>query len=253
LVIALCTMIIPLNMANAATNTQVAINTNAMDALTQASPVVQLTLLILVCLSIFCWAIAYTKYRQLQQVRAANEAFTNKFWKVSSLDTLYADIDDYPGSNMARIFKSVYLEMKKLAESPLVANSTEDKPQLSGIDNLERVIRKSTENELAKLETRLTVLATTGSTGPFIGLFGTVWGIMGSFHKIGATGNASLAVVAPGISEALIATAIGLAAAIPAVVLYNNFIARVRREEIELNNFGSDFLNIVKRNFFKGE
>jgi len=246
-------MIIPLNMANAATNTQVAINTNTMDALTQASPVVQLTLLILVCLSIFCWAIAYTKYRQLRQVRAANEAFTNKFWKVSSLDTLYADIDDYPGSNMARIFKSVYLEMKKLAESPLVAKSGEEKPQLSGIDNLERVIRKSTENELAKLETRLTVLATTGSTGPFIGLFGTVWGIMGSFHKIGATGNASLAVVAPGISEALIATAIGLAAAIPAVVLYNNFIARVRREEIELNNFGSDFLNIVKRNFFKGE
>lgn len=242
-----------MNIANAATTSQIAINTNAMDALTQASPVVQLTLLILVGLSIFCWAIAYTKYRQLKQVREANEAFTNKFWKVSSLDTLYADIDDYPGSNMARIFKSVYLEMKKLAESPLVAQSGADKPQLSGIDNLERVIRKSTENELAKLETRLTVLATTGSTGPFIGLFGTVWGIMGSFHKIGATGNASLAVVAPGISEALIATAIGLAAAIPAVVLYNNFVARVRREEIELNNFGSDFLNIVKRNFFKGE
>ncbi|WP_413289638.1 protein TolQ [Bdellovibrio sp. HCB337] len=242
-----------MNIANAATNTQVAINTNSMDALLQASPVVQLTLLILVGLSVFCWAIAYTKYRQLKQVRDANDSFTNKFWKVSSLDTLYGDIDDYPNSSMARIFKSAYLEMKKLAESPLVAKAGADKPQLSGLDNLERVIRKSTENELAKLETRLTVLATTGSTGPFIGLFGTVWGIMGSFHKIGATGNASLAVVAPGISEALIATAIGLAAAIPAVVLYNNFIARVRREEIELNNFSTDFLNIVKRNFFKGE
>lgn len=242
-----------MNIANAATNTQVAINTNALDALTQASPVVQLTLLILVGLSVFCWAIAYSKYRQLKQVRKANESFTNKFWKVNSLDTLYGDIDDYPGSSMARIFKSAYLEMKKLAESPLVSKSGVEKPQLSGLDNLERVIRKSTENELAKLETRLTVLATTGSTGPFIGLFGTVWGIMGSFHKIGATGNASLAVVAPGISEALIATAIGLAAAIPAVVLYNNFVARVRREEIELNNFSADFLNIVKRNFFKGE
>lgn len=242
-----------MNIANAATNTQVSLNTNALDALTQASPVVQLTLLILVGLSVFCWAIAYTKYRQFKLVRQANESFTNKFWKVSSLDTLYADIDDYPASNMARVFKSAYLEMKKLAESPLVAQSGSSKPQLSGIDNLERVIRKSTENELAKLETRLTVLATTGSTGPFIGLFGTVWGIMGSFHKIGATGNASLAVVAPGISEALIATAIGLAAAIPAVILYNNFVAQVRREEIELNNFGSDFLNIVKRNFFKSE
>lgn len=232
---------------------QVAINTSAMDALTQASPVVQLTLLILVGLSVFCWAIAYTKYRQLRQLREANEQFTNKFWKVSSLDTLYGDIDEYPASSMARIFKSAYLEMKKLADSPLVSKNGDDKPQLSGLDNLERSIRKATENEIAKMETRLTVLATTGSTGPFIGLFGTVWGIMGSFHKIGATGNASLAVVAPGISEALIATAIGLAAAIPAVILYNNFVARVRREEIELNNFSADFLNIVKRNFFKAE
>jgi biopolymer transport protein TolQ len=243
-----------MNIANAATNSQVSINTSAIDAITQASPVVQLILLILVGLSIFCWAIAYTKYRQLKALRAANEQFTNKFWKVSSLDTLYGDVDEYPDSSMARIFKSAYLEMKKIAESPLMSKAEgEDKPQLSGLDNLERVLRKSTENELAKMETRLTVLATTGSTGPFIGLFGTVWGIMGSFHKIGMTGNASLAVVAPGISEALIATAIGLAAAIPAVVLYNNFVARVRREEIELNNFSADFLNIVKRNFFKGD
>lgn len=241
-----------MNIANAATNSQVAINTNAFDALSQASPVVQLTLLILVGLSIFCWAIAYTKFKQLKELRQANEQFTNKFWKVSSLDTLYGDIDDYPGASMARIFKAAYIEMKKIAESPLVSKNENDKPQLSGLDNLERAIRKSTENEISKMERRLTVLATTGSTGPFIGLFGTVWGIMGSFHKIGATGNASLAVVAPGISEALIATAIGLAAAIPAVVLYNNFVAQIRREEIELNNFGSDFLNIVKRNFFKG-
>jgi len=243
-----------MNIANAATNTQVSINTNALDAITQASPVVQLILLILVGLSVFCWAIAYTKYRQLRLLRSANDQFINKFWKVSSLDTLYGDVDEYPDSSMARIFKSAYLEMKKLAESPLMTKGeNDDKPQLSGLDNLERVLRKSTENELAKMETRLTVLATTGSTGPFIGLFGTVWGIMGSFHKIGMTGNASLAVVAPGISEALIATAIGLAAAIPAVILYNNFVARVRREEIELNNFNADFLNIVKRNFFKGD
>lgn len=256
MVLALEAMNIPINFlfefAQAAP-AQVAINTNAMDALTQASPVVQLTLLILVGLSVFCWAIAYTKYRQLRQLRDSNEQFTNKFWKVSSFDTLYGDIDDFPSSSMARIFKSAYLEMKKLADSPLVSKNNEDKPQLSGLDNLERSIRKATENEIAKMETRLTVLATTGSTGPFIGLFGTVWGIMGSFHKIGATGNASLAVVAPGISEALIATAIGLAAAIPAVILYNNFVAQVRREEIELNNFSADFLNIVKRNFFKAE
>ncbi|RYZ87287.1 MAG: protein TolQ [Proteobacteria bacterium] len=242
-----------INVAEAAPNAQVAVNMNAVEALAQASPVVQLTLVILIGLSIFCWAIAYTKFRQLKIVHTANELFIAKFWKVSSLDTLYADVDDYPDSSMARIFKSAYLEMKKMAESPLMSKGDADnKPQLSGLDNLERALRKSTENEIAKMETRLTVLATTGSTGPFIGLFGTVWGIMGSFHKIGQTGNASLAVVAPGISEALIATAIGLVAAIPAVILYNNFVARIRREEMELNNFSADFLNIVKRNFFKG-
>jgi biopolymer transport protein TolQ len=102
------------------------------------------------------------------------------------------------------------------------------------------------------MENRLTILASTGSTGPFIGLFGTVWGIMNSFQQIGITGSASLAAVAPGISEALITTAIGLAAAIPAVLIYNNCVAVIRKEEVSLNNFSTDFLNIVKRNFFKG-
>ena len=230
----------------------VSVNTSSMDAIAQASPVVQLTLVILVVLSVFCWAIGYTKYQTFKKMRTADDLFLNKFWKVNSLDTLYEDIDQYKDSSVARVFKAAYLEMKKISESPLLARTEGDKPILSGIDNLQRIINKATENEIAKLEGRLTVLATTGSTGPFIGLFGTVWGIMGSFHKIGMTGSASLAVVAPGISEALISTAIGLAAAIPAVVLYNNFISRIRKQEITLNNFSADFLNIVKRNFFQG-
>ncbi|MGE5085871.1 MAG: protein TolQ [Bacillota bacterium] len=230
----------------------VSVNTNSLDAVAQASPIVQLTLVILVVLSIFCWAIGYTKYQTFKKMHTADDLFLNKFWKVNSLDALYEDIDQYKESSVARVFKAAYLEMKKISESPLLARTEGDKPVLSGIDNLQRIINKATENELAKLESRLTVLATTGSTGPFIGLFGTVWGIMGSFHKIGMTGSASLAVVAPGISEALISTAIGLAAAIPAVVLYNNFISRIRKQEITLNNFSADFLNIVKRNFFQG-
>lgn len=229
----------------------VAVNTNAIDAIAQASPVVQLTLLILVGLSVVCWAIAYAKFSTFKKLKIANELFLAKFWKVNSLDSLYEDIDQYRDSSLGRVFKAAYIEMKKIAESPLTKTEG-DKPVLSGLDNLERVLRKATENEVMQLERRLTLLATTGSTGPFIGLFGTVWGIMGSFHKIGMTGSASLAVVAPGISEALVATAIGLAAAIPAVVLYNHFIANIRREEIELNNFSADFLNIVKRNFFQG-
>ncbi len=230
----------------------VSVNMSAVDAIASASPIVQLTLAILVGLSVFCWAIAYAKYSSFKKLNIANDHFLNKFWKVSSLDSLYEDIDQYNDSSVARVFKAAYLEMKKLAESPLLTKAEGDKPVLTGIDNMERVLRKAIENEVSQMESRLTVLATTGSTGPFIGLFGTVWGIMGSFHKIGQTGSASLAVVAPGISEALIATAIGLAAAIPAVVLYNNFISKIRREEINLNNFSADFLNIVKRNFFQG-
>lgn len=239
-----------INVAQAAP--AVSVNTSSMDALMHASPVVQLTLLILVVLSIFCWAIGYSKYQTFRKMNESDELFLSKFWKVNSLDTLYEDIDQYANSSVARVFKAAYLEMKKISESPLLAKTDGDKPILSGIDNLQRVLNKAQENEIARLESRLTVLATTGSTGPFIGLFGTVWGIMGSFHKIGQTGSASLAVVAPGISEALIATAIGLAAAIPAVVLYNNFISRIRKQEIVLNNFNADFLNIVKRNFFQG-
>lgn len=226
-----------------------AVDTGGWNTLLQASPIVQLTLIILVALSIFCWAIGWMKFRQFSSLKKDNESFSTRFWKASSLDTLYEEIEDFPSSSMARVFKVAYLEMKKLADSS--GSDKESRPKLTGMDNLERAIRKATENEISEMESRLTVLATTGSTGPFIGLFGTVWGIMGSFHKIGQTGSASLAVVAPGISEALIATAIGLAAAIPAVVLYNQFIARIRREEIALNNFSADFLNIVKRNFFK--
>lgn len=239
-----------INVAEAAPS--VSVNTSSIDAIAQASPVVQLTLLILILLSVFCWAIAYSKFMTFKKIKLNDELFLAKFWKVSSLDSLFEDIDQYKESSIARVFKDAYLEMKKISESPLMSKSEGEKPILTGLDNLQRVLNKSSEQEIAALESKLTVLATTGSTGPFIGLFGTVWGIMGSFHKIGQTGMASLAVVAPGISEALIATAIGLATAIPAVVLYNNFISQVRKQEIALNNFSADFLNIVKRNFFQG-
>ncbi len=224
----------------------VAIQTSALESILQASPVVQLTLIILVFLSICCWAIAFAKYRQFKAMAESNELFLSRFWKATSLDVLFENIDSYEDSSLARVFKSAYKELNKLSGSLTSI-------KLGALDNLERSLRKATDRELAFMESKLTLLATTGSTGPFIGLFGTVWGIMSSFHKIGATGSASLAVVAPGISEALVATAIGLAAAIPAVVLYNHFIADVKREEMELNNFSSDFLNLMKRNLMKAE
>ncbi len=229
-----------------------------IDAILQASLAVKIVILILTSLSVLCWAIGWSKHQELKTLKAANSLFDQVFWKTNSLDEMFAKLDAFKMSSHARVFKAAYSEMKKIADSPLMTNaaklqnSENESPQLSGLDNLERSLRKATENEISDLESRLTILASTGSTGPFIGLFGTVWGIMNSFSQIAQTGSANLAAVAPGISEALITTAIGLAAAIPAVIIYNHFVSLIRKEEIALNNFSSDFLNIVKRNFFKG-
>ncbi len=242
-----------LTEAFAADQVSIGIDTSSWEAILKASLVVQFTLLILFVLSVACWSIILVKRRQIKRLRHSNIVFTNEFWKANSLDLIYERIAEFPFSNMARLFKSGYLELQRLAETHTSGEKRLSVigPNLTGIDNLERTLRKVVDWETSLMERHLTLLATTGSTGPFIGLFGTVWGIMGAFQKIGQTGAAHLAVVAPGISEALIATAIGLAAAIPAVVAYNYFLSQVKKEVLALNNFASDFLNIAKRNFFK--
>ncbi len=244
-----------MNVAYAQTSASVKVETGALHAIASASPVVQLTLLALVAMSVVCWAIIFQKRKQFQIIEKSDEEFLDVFWKANSLDEVFEDADKYIDSPVAHCFKSGFKELQRLADSDLAqklpGSAGEANPKLVGLDNITRALRKSTDLEIANLENKLNFLATTGSTGPFIGLFGTVWGIMGAFHKIGATGMASLAVVAPGISEALIATAIGLAAAIPAVVAYNHFLSKIKKRELELSNFNSDFLNIVKRNFFK--
>lgn len=238
-----------INVAHAAeSSVNTGVNTNAWHAIMSASPVVQLTLIILIILSIWSWKIIFAKKSQLNVVRKANSSFLELFWEARSLDEVYRELKHYKDSNIAEIFKAGYEELRRIADL-----SKDDSPKaLSGIDNISRAIRTVSDNEIAEFEKNLTVLATTGSTGPFIGLFGTVWGIMSAFQKIGATGSANLAVVAPGISEALIATAIGLAAAIPAVMAYNHFISQIKKEELAIDNFNSDFINIVKRNWFNG-
>ena len=228
-------------------------NFSAIQAISGASWPVQFVLFCLAVMSVVSWAIIFTKKRALDEVRLANGPFLETFWKATSLDDIYAKSEQHSQSNIARVFRSGYLELRKIADSNLAqpqANK-DSAPLLIGIDNLERALRKAINVETTLLETRLNFLATTGSTGPFIGLFGTVWGIMGAFHKIGATNMASLSVVAPGISEALITTAIGLVAAIPATVAYNHFSTQTQRETLELESFAADFLNIAKRNFFK--
>lgn len=234
---------------------QTTVDLNAWDAVINASIVVQLTLLGLVAMSIICWAITFAKLKKFKKIEEDNEAFSDAFWKARSLDEVYDSLSQFANSSLASVFHSGHTEMRKMADSPLAENPQGEKNEstsfLSGMDNLKRALNKSIDSKLSEMESRLSILATAGSTGPFIGLFGTVWGIMGAFQKIGATNMASLAVVAPGISEALIATAIGLATAIPATVAYNHYLTRIRKHELDLNNFAADFLNITRRNFFK--
>jgi biopolymer transport protein TolQ len=232
-----------------ADNVQVSANTGAWHAIMGATLIVQLTLLCLLGMSVVSWAIIVQKRKQFKAVEAANEPFEEKFWKAASLEDVQESLKDYSESNLASVFRLGYVELKKLADTQ---DSEGEAPNLSGLDNLARALRKAIDLEIARLEGRLIFLATVGSVGPFIGLFGTVWGIMGSFQRIGQTGMASLAVVAPGIAEALIATGVGLAAAIPATIFYNNYVAQIKKQELVLNNFASDFLNLAKRNFFRG-
>jgi biopolymer transport protein TolQ len=240
------------NFSFAQTSTNVGLSTGTLNSILDASLAVKIVILILVSLSMTCWGIGWTKYQEFKVLKKSNDEFDALFWKSNSLDDLFDKVPSTTTSSHAKVFRAAYAEMKKIADSPLLNKSSDtESPQLTGIDNLERSMRKAIENQVSDMESKLTILASTGSTGPFIGLFGTVWGIMNSFQKIAQTGNASLAAVAPGISEALITTAIGLAAAIPAVIIYNNFVSVIKKEETSLNNFSFDFLNIVKRNFFK--
>jgi len=218
----------------------------AWDSIVSASPVVQLTLLTLVIMSILCWAIVFHKRKEYRQVKADNKRFAHFFWEATSFEEVSRRLKDFKNCPMAEIFNSGYKELVKIVDT---SSSDKNKFAVSQLDNIARVMRNTSDIEMNYLERKLTFLGTTGSTGPFIGLFGTVWGIMNAFQKIGATGSASLAVVAPGISEALIATAIGLLAAIPAVIFYNHYNNELEGIEMELAQFQSDYLNLIRRNF----
>jgi len=173
------------------------------------------------------------------------------FWKSKRFDTIASQVDRFANSPLTVLFNEGYGELKKVVEVVEGSGASEGSAlstDLGGVENVSRALRRATNSEITRLEKYLTFLATTGSTSPFIGLFGTVWGIMTAFEGIGKTGSASLAVVAPGIAEALIATAIGLVAAIPAVMAYNHFQHKIRVLINEMDSFSTEFLNIVQRN-----
>lgn len=226
------------------TTTAVAGN-HLLEGIAHAGIVVQLLLLSLVILSVWNWFIIFKKRGEFQKIASENEEFLNMFWAASNLQQIQAKAENFANSPIARVFKSGYQEIDR------VLSTKEQGLMMTGMENLERSIRKSHDDEVANMESNISILATTGSTAPFIGLLGTVIGIMNSFGDIAASGSASLAVVAPGISEALFATAVGLFAAIPAVVAYNYLVNKIKKVENQLSGFSSDFLNIARRNFFK--
>ncbi len=219
-----------------------------------AGMMVQFVLLLLLLFSVISWAIILMKYRVLRQVQKENDAFLDAYMKGTKLSEIFPESKKYGNAALAEIFRSGYTELVKVTkvikESP-AGREQEGADRLSlemsRIDNVVRALNRARDSESTKLESTLGFLATTGSASPFIGLFGTVWGIMNTFKDIGARGSATLAVVAPGISEALIATAAGLAAAIPAVIFYNYYLNRIKNMTQEMDNFSSELLNIIER------
>lgn len=206
-----------------------------------AGPMVKFVMALLLGLSVVCWAIILAKYFIFRDANKFTTVFLDHFYEGESWEDLSKKAKIYKGAPLAQVFQAGYGELQKMGVKKDV-----DKTHF---DNIIRALRRAMTSETTRLEKAIYFLATTGSTAPFIGLFGTVWGIMNSFQSIGATGVANLAIVAPGISEALIATAIGLAAAIPAVVAFNYFQSRLRVITSEMENFASDFTNMIKRGF----
>ena len=232
-------------------------NIDILNMIMNAGLMVQFVLLLLLFFSVTSWAIMILKYRYIKKAFSESAEFIDFFWKSRNLSNAFSQAKLLRGSPVARIFRVGYVELKKLSRSggkktsesehSSETESTSLSSRFIGIDNVKRALRRAINAETTRMTRMVPFLATTGNTTPFIGLFGTVWGIMNSFHGIGLRGSASLAVVAPGISEALIATAAGLAAAIPAVIAFNHFMQKIRIIESELQNFAADFLNIIER------
>lgn len=228
-----------------------------LDLVLAASPIVKGVIGLLILFILICVFIILYKYIQIQRAQHQTSRFLGVFWESKRLDEIYQAAEQHQRSPISQLFKAGYIELSKLKtgrdkdERSGADGRTSDETSVGDIGNVERALRRASTSEITYLESMVPFLATTGSTAPFIGLFGTVIGIMISFMQINASGSAGMDVVSQGISEALIATAIGLLAAIPAVIAYNFFLRRIRVLSAQMENFSADFLNIVKRHFFK--
>jgi len=201
----------------------------------RADIVVKSVIILLIAASIWSWAIIFDKYKMFKRINASTQDFETKFWKAKSAQSFNDNLPAKSNDPVTNIFKSAMSEVMR----------TRSKSSMVQTARVERVLEITTENQMTNIEKNFTFLATVGATAPFIGLFGTVWGIMNSFQSIAISRNTSLAIVAPGIAEALFATALGLLAAIPAVIAYNKFSNDSKKYSARIENFCKRFLSII--------
>jgi len=215
---------------------------NVISLITEASFIVQLVLLGLMFFSVSSWAIIFFKWRMVRTASVQSERFLKAFRRSKNLTEVNDAAKKYHGSPVAALFVSAFKELAHVTKS-----SQQNSEAPLKFESLSRVLTKASNAEVVRMEKMMSFLATTGSVTPFIGLFGTVWGIMDAFNRIGILRSASLVTVAPGIAEALIATAVGLFAAIPAVIAYNHFLHKIKDIITEMEDFALEFLNIAER------
>ena len=222
-----------------------------------ASGVVRGVLFLLVCLSIIGWYVIGYKALYLNRAQGESMRFLEAFWQAKRLDAVYQEAEHKRRSPIAHMFKAGYVELSKLQNAKAQGATTPAAHAMDALhgegdlENIERALRRAATHESTVLESMVPFLATVGCAAPFIGLFGTVIGIIDAFHQIANQGSANLATVAPGIAEALGTTAVGLIAAVPAVMAYNWFLRKIKVLSAEMDAFSNDFLNIVKRHFLR--
>lgn len=225
---------------------------NVVDLVAHTGPTNQAVLAILVLLSVVSWAIIFQKAWSYRTIARQTAAFLDVFRRSTKFSEVQAVCPTLPASPLVGVFQAGFAEINAQFRSAPPASpvgGAAPRPTLKSLAAVDRALLRASTAEMSKLEKRITFLATIASAAPFIGLFGTVWGIMTAFQRIGASGSTNLAIVAPGISEALIATAAGLFAAIPAVLFYNHFTTQVKNFAAEMDDFSLEFLNITERNF----
>ena len=220
------------------------------DLITGAGPVVQVVLYLLILFSVVSWGVILFKFRHVREAKKQSARFIEVFWESRNLASIHEASQELEASPVAHVFIAGYEELLRVSRR----NAAETEgltTDLSGVDNVARAMKRAANVELTKLEQTLTFLATTSGSTPFIGLFGTVWGIMNAFRGLSVTRSSTIQAVAPGIAEALIATAAGLVAAIPALIAYNHFLQEIRVLTADMENFTQEFLNIAERHFTK--